>query len=201
MINDLLSKNPEQVNSKIENILEQNLLNIIYYENSFAKARFLTKTIEKWDIPTFYLDFDLLYSGYVKANMVPTLKNVTLLWPNSENLRENLESVIEKISMTKSVVVIDSLNGFFNILEDDDAGMLINSFIMMLASSAKNTKSIILVGSLSKLNEENEFVLHSSGRHVIDNKHMEKIQLVESNGLLKINILNFDNSTKSSFTA
>ena len=201
MINDLLSKNPEQVNSKIENILEQNLLNIIYYENSFAKARFLTKTIEKWDIPTFYLDFDLLYSGYVKANMVPTLKNVTLLWPNSENLRENLESVIEKISMTKSVVVIDSLNGFFNILEDDDAGMLINSFIMMLASSAKNTKSIILVGSLSKLNEENEFVLYSSGRHVIDNKHMEKIQLVESNGLLKINILNFDNSTKSSFPA
>ena len=201
MINDLLSKNPEQVNSKIENILEQNLLNIIYYENSFAKAKFLTKTIEKWDIPTFYLDFDLLYSGYVKANMVPTLKNVTLLWPNSENLRENLESVIEKISMTKSVVVIDSLNGFFNILEDDDAGMLINSFIMMLASSAKNTKSIILVGSLSKLNEENEFVLYSSGRHVIDNKHMEKIQLVESNGLLKINILNFDNSTKSSFPA
>jgi len=200
MISDLLSKNPEQVNSKIENILEQNLLNIIYYENSFAKAKFLTKTIEKWDIPTFYLDFDLLYSGYVKANMVPTLKNVTLLWPNSENLRENLESVIEKISMTKSVVVIDSLNGFFNILEDDDAGMLINSFIMMLASSAKNTKSIILVGSLSKLNEENEFVLHSSGRHVIDNKHMKKIQLVESNGLLKINILNFDNSTKSSFS-
>jgi len=196
-----LSKNPEQVNSKIENILEQNLLNIIYYENSFAKAKFLTKTIEKWDIPTFYLDFDLLYSGYVKANMVPTLKNVTLLWPNSENLRENLESVIEKISMTKSVVVIDSLNGFFNILEDDDAGMLINSFIMMLASSAKNTKSIILVGSLSKLNEENEFVLYSSGRHVIDNKHMKKIQLVESNGLLKINILNFDNSTKSSFPA
>ncbi|MCH2402435.1 MAG: hypothetical protein MK216_00135 [Candidatus Nitrosopelagicus sp.] len=195
-----MSKNPEQVNSKIENILEQNLLNIIYYENSFAKAKFLTKTIEKWDIPTFYLDFDLLYSGYVKANMVPTLKNVTLLWPNSENLRENLESVIEKISMTKSVVVIDSLNGFFNILEDDDAGMLINSFIMMLASSAKNTKSIILVGSLSKLNEENEFVLHSSGRHVIDNKHMKKIQLVESNGLLKINILNFDNSTKSSFS-
>jgi len=195
-----LSKNPEQVNSKIESILEQNLINIIYYENSFAKAKFLTKTIEKWDIPTFYLDFDLLYSGYVKANMVPTLKNVTLLWPNSENLRENLESVIEKISMTKSVVVIDSLNGFFNTLEDDDAGMLINSFIMMLASSAKNTKSIILVGSLSKLNDENEFVLYSSGRHVIDNKHMKKIQLVESSGLLKINILNFDNSTKSSFS-
>ena len=200
MISGLLSKNPEQVNSKIENILEQNLINIIYYENSFAKAKFLTKTIEKWDIPTFYLDFDLLYSGYVKANMVPTLKNVTLLWPNSENLRENLESVIEKISMTKSVVVIDSLNGFFNTLEDDDAGMLINSFIMMLASSAKNTKSIILVGSLSKLNDENEFVLYSSGRHVIDNKHMKKIQLVESSGLLKINILNFDNSTKSSFS-
>jgi hypothetical protein len=201
MINDLLSKNPEPINSKIENILEQNLLNIIYYENSFAKTKFLIKTIEKWDIPIFYLDFDLLYSGYVKANMVPTPKNITLLWPNAENFRENLESIIEKISVTRSVVVIDSLNGFFNVLNDDNAGMLINSFIMMLASSAKNTKSIILVGSLSKLNEENEFVLHSSGRHVIDNKHMEKIQLVESEDLLKINILNFDNSTKSSFSA
>ena len=201
MISDLLSKNPEPINSKIENILEQNLLNIIYYENSFAKTKFLIKTIEKWDIPIFYLDFDLLYSGYVKANMVPTPKNITLLWPNGENFRENLESIIEKISMTRSIVVIDSLNGFFNVLNDDDAGMLINSFIMMLASSAKNTKSIILVGSLSKLNEENEFVLHSSGRHVIDNKHMEKIQLVESEDLLKINILNFDNSTKSSFSA
>jgi len=201
MISDLLSKNPEPINSKIENILEQNLLNIIYYENSFAKTKFLIKTIEKWDIPIFYLDFDLLYSGYVKANMVPTPKNITLLWPNAENFRENLESIIEKISVTRSVVVIDSLNGFFNVLNDDDAGMLINSFIMMLASSAKNTKSIILVGSLSKLNEENEFVLHSSGRHVIDNKHMEKIQLVESEDLLKINILNFDNSTKSSFSA
>jgi len=201
MISDLLSKNPEPINSKIENILEQNLLNIIYYENSFAKTKFLIKTIEKWDIPIFYLDFDLLYSGYVKANMVPTPKNITLLWPNAENFRENLESIIEKISVTRSVVVIDSLNGFFNILNDDNAGMLINSFIMMLASSAKNTKSIILVGSLSKLNEENEFVLHSSGRHVIDNKHMEKIQLVESEDLLKINILNFDNSTKSSFSA
>lgn len=201
MISDLLSKNPEQVKSKIKNILEENLLNIIYYENSFAKTKFLIKTIEKWDIPIFYLDFDLLYSGYVKANMVPTPKNVTLLWPNSENFRENLESIIEKISVTRSVVVIDSLNGFFNILNDDDAGMLINSFIMMLASSAKNTKSIILVGSLSKLNDENEFVLHSSGRHVIDNKHIEKIQLVESEDMLKINILNFDNSTKSSFSA
>ena len=201
MISDLLSKNPEQVKSKIKNILEENLLNIIYYENSFAKTKFLIKTIEKWDIPIFYLDFDLLYSGYVKANMVPTPKNMTLLWPNSENFRENLESIIEKISVTRSVVVIDSLNGFFNILNDDDAGMLINSFIMMLASSAKNTKSIILVGSLSKLNDENEFVLHSSGRHVIDNKHIEKIQLVESEDMLKINILNFDNSTKSSFSA
>ena len=94
MINDLLSKNPEQVNSKIENILEQNLLNIIYYENSFAKTKFLIKTIEKWDIPIFYLDFDLLYSGYVKANMVATPKNITLLWPNGENFRENLESII-----------------------------------------------------------------------------------------------------------
>ena len=106
MISDLLSKNPEPINSKIENILEQNLLNIIYYENSFAKTKFLIKTIEKWDIPIFYLDFDLLYSGFVKSGQTPLLKNTTLLCPNADSLHENLRSVIDKISEIENKLLI-----------------------------------------------------------------------------------------------
>jgi len=122
-------------------------------------------------------------------------KNITLLCPNADNLHENLKSVIDKISKIKSLVIIDSLNGFFNLLEDrKDTGQIINSFIMLLVSSAKNANSIVVIGSLSKLINENEWVLYNTGRHIIENKHMTKIQLTESNGNIIVKNLKPDKS-------
>ena len=96
-------------------------------------------------------------------------------------MRKDLKSVIEEISSTKSLVIIDSLNGFFNLLEGKkDTGRLINSFLMLLVSSAKHTKSTVIVGALSKLNDENKFILYNTGRHVIENKHFTKVQLTSS---------------------
>jgi len=184
-----------QDNLQIKDILEQNILNVIFYENSFTKTTFFVKILSKWNIPIFYLDFDLLYSGFVKSGQTPLSKNTTLLCPNADNLHENLKSVIDKISKIKSLVIIDSLNGFFNILEDrKDTGQIINSFIMLLASSAKNANSIVVIGSLSKLINENEWVLYITGRHVIENKHMTKIQLTESNGNIIVKNLKPDKS-------
>ena len=172
-----------QDNLQIKDILEQNTLNVIFYESSFAKTTFFVKILSKWNIPTFYLDFDLLYSGFVKSGRTPLPETTTLLCPNVDSLHENLRSVVDKISETKSLVIIDSLNGFFNLLEDrKDTGQIINSLIMLLTSSAKNVNSIVVVGSLSKLINENEWALYNTGRHVIENKHMTKIQLTESNG-------------------
>jgi hypothetical protein len=103
--------------------------------------------------------------------------------------------VIDKISKIKSLVIIDSLNGFFNLLEDrKDTGRIINSFIMLLVSSAKNANSIVVIGSLSKLINENEWVLYNTGRHIIENKHMTKIQLTESNGNIIVKNLKPDKS-------
>ena len=184
-----------QDNLQIKDILEQNILNVIFYENSFTKTTFFVKTLSRWDIPIFYLDFDLLYSGFVKSGQTPLSKNTTLLCPNADNLHENLRSVVDKISKTKSLVIIDSLNGFFNLLEDrKDTGQIINSLIMLLTSSAKNVNSIVVVGSLSKLINENEWVLYNTGRHVIENKHMTKIQLTESNGNIIVKNLKPDKS-------
>ena len=182
-----------QDNLQIKDILEQNTLNVVFYENSFTKTTFFVKKLPKWNIPTFYLDFDLLYSGFVKSGQTPLSKNTTLVCPNVDNLHENLRMIIDKISKTKSLVVIDSLNGFFNLLEDrKNTGQIINSFIMLLVSSAKNVNSIIVIGSLSKLINENEWVLHNTGRHVIENKHMTKIQLTESNGNIIVKSLKSD---------
>ena len=184
-----------QDNLQLEDILEHNTLNVVFYENSFTKITFFVKIMSELSIPIFYLDFDLLYSGFVKSGQIPLPKNTTLLCPNADNLHENLRSVIDKTSEKKSLVIIDSLNGFFNLLEDrKDTGQIINSLIMLLVSSAKNSNSIVVIGSLSKLINENEWVLYNTGRHVIENKYMTKIQLSESNGNIIVKNLKPDKS-------
>jgi hypothetical protein len=184
-----------QDNLQLEDILEHNTLNVVFYENSFTKITFFVKIMSELSIPIFYLDFDLLYSGFVKSGQIPLPKNTTLLCPNADNLHENLRSVIDKTSEKKSLVIIDSLNGFFNLLEDGkDTGQIINSLIMLLVSSAKNANSIVVIGSLSKLINENEWVLYNTGRRVMENKYMTKIQLTESNGNIIVKNLEPDKS-------
>ena len=165
-----------------QNTLKQNTTNMILYEDSFVKTAFFTKEISNWETPVFYFDFDLQYTGFVRAGKTPTPKNLTLFYcQENDSLRKDLKSVIEEISSTKSLVIIDSLNGFFNLLEGKkDTGRLINSFLMLLVSSAKHTKSTVIVGALSKLNDENKFILYNTGRHVIENKHFTKVQLTSS---------------------
>jgi len=185
-------------NSSIQNTLEQNTTNMIFYEDSFAKTSFFTKEIRNWKTPIFYFDFDLQYTGFVNAGITPLLKNLTMLYPENGSLREDLKSVIEKISKKRSLVIIDSLNGFFNLLEGEkDLGRLINSFLMLLVSSGKHTKSTIIVGSLSKLNDENKWILYNTGRRVIDNEHFTKIQLIRSENSILAKVLNSDNSSHS----
>jgi len=182
-------------NSPVQNILEQNTANMIFYEDSFAKTAFFTKEIPNWKIPIFYFDFDLQYTGFVNAGITPSLKNLTMLYPENGSLREDLKSVIEKISKTKSLVIIDSLNGFFNLLEGKkDVGRLINSFLMLLASSAKHTKSTVILGILSRLNDEDKWVLYNTGRRVIDNEHFTKIQLTRSVNSITTKVLNSDST-------
>ena len=182
----------------IQNMLEQNTANMIFYEDSFVKTAFFTKEIPNWEIPIFYFDFDLQYTGFMRSETIPQIKNLTLLSPENDNLHENLKSVIGQISKKRSLIIIDSLNGFFNVLEGNkDVGRLVNSFLMLLITSARNTKSTVIVGILSKLNEENKQVLYNTGRSVIDNDHFTKIQLDRKENNILAKLLNSDNSNNS----
>ena len=182
----------------IRNMLEQNTANMIFYENSFAKTAFFTKEVPNWEIPVFYFDFDLQYTGFVKSEATLQTKNLTLLSPENGSLHNDLKSVIEQISKKRSLVIIDSLNGFFNVLEGNkDVGRLVNSFLMLLVTSARHTKSTVMVGILSKLNKENERVLYNTGRSVMDNNHFTKIQLDGKENSIFTKLLNSDNSSSS----
>ena len=188
----------DQKKTTIRNVLEQNTTNMIFYEDSFTKTSFFTREVSNYKVPIFYIDFDLQYTGFVKSGITEEMENLNLLHPENGSLREDLKSIIAKISREKSLIVIDSLNGFFNILEGDkDLGRLINSFLMLLVSAANHTKSTILVGALSRLNEEGRWVLYNTGRSVIDNEHFTKIQLTRKENNVFAMLLNSDNSYDS----
>ena len=102
----------DQKKATIRNVLEQNTANMIFYEDSFAKTSFFTNEISNWKIPIFYLDFDLQYTGFIKSGMTKEMENLTLLCPENGSLHDDLKSVIEQTSKKKSLIIIDSLNGF-----------------------------------------------------------------------------------------
>ena len=188
----------DQKKTTVRNALEQNTTNMIFYDDSFTKTSFFTEEVSNWKAPIFYIDFDLQYTGFVKSGITQEMENLSLLHPENGSLREDLKSIIAKISREKSLIVIDSLNGFFNILEGDkDLGRLINSFLMLLVSAANHTESTIIVGALSKLNEEGKWVLYNTGRSVIDNEHFTKIQLTRKENNAFAMLLNPDNSRDS----
>ena len=173
----------------------QNTANMIFYEDPFVKTAFFTREILNWEVPIFYFDFDLQYTGFVRSGITQQTKNLTLFYPKNSSLREDLKSVIEKTSKKRSLIIIDSLNGFFNLLEGKkDIGRLVNSFLMLLASSAKHTKSTVILGILSRLNDEDKWVLYNTGRRVIDNEHFTKIQLTRSGNNISTKILNSDSA-------
>ena len=186
----------DQKKATIRNVLEQNTANMIFYEDSFAKTSFFTNEISNWKIPIFYLDFDLQYTGFIKSGMTKEMENLTLLCPENGSLREGLKSIIANITNERSLIIIDSLNGLFNVFEgQNDTGRLVNSFLMLLVSAANHTKSTIMIGILSKLNED-RWVLYNTGRAVIDNKHFTKIQLTKKENNTLATLLNSDNSSK-----
>ena len=188
----------DQKKATVRNALEQNTTNMIFYEDSFTKISFFTREISNCKVPIFYIDFDLQYTGFVKSGITEEMENLNLLHPENGSLREDLKSIIAKISREKSLIVIDSLNGFFNILEGDkDLGRLINSFLMLLVSAANHTESTILVGALSRLNEEGRWVLYNTGRSVLDNEQFTKIQLTRKENNAFATLLNSDNSRDS----
>ena len=187
----------DQKKATIRSVLKQNTTNMIFYEDSFTKTSFFTQEIPNWEVPIFYLDFDLQYTGFVKSGVTTEMKNLTLLHPENGSLHEGLKSVIAKISKEKSLIVIDSLNGFFNILEGDkDLGRLVNSFLMLLVSAAKQTNSTVIVGILSKLNEDG-WMMYNTGRSVIDSEYFAKIQLIRKENSMFAKLLNSDNTSNS----
>ena len=188
----MLDKNPDQSSSvgisEARNYLNENTLSAVLCSEPFAKAAFLTKLIEEIQTPVIYLDFDLLYSGYVKSEMIPQNPNVSLFAPSKEDWNEVLKKILLLILNQKSIVIIDSLNGLYNLLDGKDVGRLVNAYIMLLVFVAKESGSSVLFSSMVRKKDKEGWVLSPTGRRIVDTK-MTKLYLKKLNSEITIKII------------
>ena len=132
----MLDKNPESIPNdnfnNIKKIIQQNTINSITYTEPFLQTVFLSNLIPLIKNPVIYLDFDLLFSGYIASGTISSNSSVTLLQPTRSNWDEMLKTILKQISQEKSVIIIDSINGFYNLFyEKKNVGRLVNSLIMI----------------------------------------------------------------------
>jgi hypothetical protein len=197
----VLDKNPEIYSddslSELMNILELNPLNSIMFSNPFFKTIFINKIIQASNIPIYYLDFDLLYSGYITSNIISQNKKVILYQPTKNDLPEIFKNILYIVSKEKSLVILDSVNGFFNLInENKDAGRIVNSHLMLLSTLSKMAGSSVLFASLVREKDDEGYVLSITGRHVIDSKNITKILTEKTNSNFVAKIIGDNNKPK-----
>ena len=167
----MLDKSPELISDNnlthIQNEFEQNVPNIVLCSEPFHKVEFLNKLIDSMESPIIFVDMDLLYTGYFKSGMIQKKENVSVFHPDKSSWRQKILGVISKVSEKKFLVIIDSLNGVYNMFDDLESAIFLNSCIMLLSSLGCKTNSSIIVTGIAKKKEDDTWILSPGGKQII----------------------------------
>jgi type IV secretory pathway VirB4 component len=190
----MLDKNPEQITdndlTQIQIKFEQNNPNIVLYSKPFHKVEFLDRLINSTEDPTIFIDMDLLYTGYVESGMIQKKENVVIFCPNKTNWKEEISEIISSISKERFLVIIDSFNGLYNLFDELESTIFINSCLMLLSSVGNQTKSSVVITGMARRKENNEWVLLPGGKHIIRSEKTGVYFLKKVRNDLIIDILN-----------
>ena len=167
----VLDKSPERILDNdlthIKKEFEKNLPNILLFSEPFEKSSFLDKLITSIEDSIIFVDMDLLYTGYVESGMTRKKGNVELYQPNKENWEKDLSKIINKVSKNKFFVVIDSFNRVYNMFDELESAIFINSCIMLLSSLGRKTDSSVIITAMARKNESKEWILSPGGKQII----------------------------------
>ncbi len=167
----MLDKNPGQIIdndlTQIQIKLEQNNPNIILCSKPFHKIEFLNRLINSTKDPIIFIDMDLLYAGYVESKMIQKKENLTIFCPNKTDWEEKFSEIISKVSKNRFLVIIDSLNGIYNLFDDLESAIFINSCLMLLSSIGNHVKSSVLITGMARKKENDGWILSPGGRRII----------------------------------
>ena len=167
----MLDKNPERILDNdlthIKKEFEKNLPNILLFSEPFEKSSFLDKLITSVEDSIIFVDMDLVYTGYVESGMTRKKGNVELYQPNKENWEKDLSKIINKVSKNKFFVIIDSFNRVYNMFDELESAIFINSCIMLLSSLGRKTGSSVIITAMARKNESKEWILSPGGKQII----------------------------------
>ena len=157
--------------------------NLIFYEDAFSKIKLVEQISTSQNLPILYIDLDFLFSGFINSQLL-SLPNLSLFNTLESNFNEILPKILTKISTEPHLVILDSMNGLYNIFSNsEDSGRVVNSIIMLIKQNVKFSKSILIISALARKKEE-KWVL-SNGRQILENENMKKFFLSDRS---KINI-------------
>ena len=166
-----MDKSPELIFDNnlilIQNEFGQKNPNIVLCSEPFDKAEFLNRLIDSIEIPIIFVDMDLLYTGYIESKMIQKKKNVMIFCPNKTNWKEKLSVIISRISKERCWVIIDSFNGIYNLFDNLEYARSINSSIMLLSDIGNQTRSPVVITTMARKKEKDEWVLLPGGKHVV----------------------------------
>jgi hypothetical protein len=199
----VLDKNPEQISDNeliyVRNEFSSKNPNVILCSEPFLKSEFLNELVNSVNNPVIFLDFDLLYSGYIVSEMIEKNDKVIIYRPSKVDLKKIISEIAKRISNGKNLVVIDSFNGFYNIFDDKESGRFINASLMLLSSIGRENDSSVIITAIARKNDNDEWILSPGGRHIIDSKKSGKYHLKRINNNLIFSSLNHEGITEKIF--
>ncbi len=199
----VLDKNPKQILdndfTQMKNEFSEKSPNIILCSKPFLKSEFLNRLIDSSNIPVIFLDFDLLYSGYIISGIIKKKENVKIFRSSRISWEKDLKEIIKKISREKVLVILDSFNGVYNMFDELESARFINAAIMLLSTIARRTESLIVVTAMAIKNDDGEWILSPSGRHLIDSKKSGMYGLEISQTSLVLNSIDKRTDYEKSF--
>ena len=199
----VLDKNPEQISDDdltyVKNEFSNKNPNIILCSEPFLKAEFLNELIDSINHPVVFLDFDLLYSGYIVSEMIKKNDKVEIYRPSKANWKKIISEIAKRISNEKILVVIDSFNGFYNIFDEKESGRFINASLMLLSSIGRESGSLVIITAMARKNDNDEWILSPGGRHIIDSKKSGTYHLKRIGNSLMLSSLNQIGTTEKIF--
>ena len=199
----MLDKNHEPILDNdltyVRNEFSNKSPNIILCSEPFLKTAFVNKLINSYELPVVFLDFDLLYSGYVVSEMIKKNSNVEIYRPNKTDWNQIVLEIAKKISTEKTLVIIDSLNGFYGIFDEKESGRFINASSMLLSSIGRDSNSSVIITAIVRKNDSNEWILSPGGRHIIDSKKSGTFSLRKIGNNMIFSSLNQIESVEKTF--
>ncbi|HXW02751.1 MAG TPA: hypothetical protein VD651_00600 [Nitrosarchaeum sp.] len=199
----MLDKNPQQILDNDLTYVKKEFSiknpNMILCSEPFLKAEILNELIETVSDPIIFLDFDLLYSGYVVSELIKKNERVEIYRPNKIDLKKIISEIANRISSEKFLVIIDSLNGFYNIFDEKESGRFINASLMLLSSISRENGSSVIITAITRKNDDGEWILSPGGRHIIDSKKSGMFHLKRVDKSMMISLLNQIGITEKTF--